>query len=331
MYIQYLLGQLTEADRALLEERFFEDDQAFAQLNLTEDELIEDYLFDRLSPEAHAQFEAFYLPLPAHQQKVKLAKALHQASEVDRFHSPNPASAPQPVSPSTSDTLGATVRSIASRRKLWVGSPMSQLALAASILLSLFGLWLVYSLISSTKPVPQQGQKPQPAKEPPSVPSLPEPSQTPDPLAHNPGEKPEPKPAPISPKPKPDRGPISPGAIASLMLLPSLSRGNGQEKQLTLTPETKQVRLELVILDDENTQTAIAVVKQPDGAILWNSNPLPVKTLSTKRSVHLKLAPAHLTAQTCVIELHPAEKSRQSEVIATYTFKVLRVESASKN
>lgn len=335
MYTQYLLGQLTEADRDLLEERLFEDDQAFALLNLTEDELIEDYLFDRLSPESRAQFEAFYLQIPAHQQKLKLAQSLHQKSSAVEGSQSLPSTLNvEPSSPPVRDLSVIEFKSVASQSGLWSRMRMSRLALAASILLSLIGLWLIYSFIFSTRPVPpQQGHKLQPVKEPPSVPAPSEPSPAPDPLAQDPGEKPKPDLAPAPPKPKPDRFPtvVAPETIASVVLLPSLSRGNGQEKQIILTPQIKQVQLELVILDDDSLRSAIAVMKHPDGNVLWKSHVLPVSTSPAKRTITVKLNPAQLTAQTCLIELHPAARDRQSETIATYTFKVVRVEPTPKN
>ncbi len=56
MLIRFLLGELPEAEREKLEERFFTDEELFQQLLVLEDDLAEAYASDGLSPHERKQF-----------------------------------------------------------------------------------------------------------------------------------------------------------------------------------------------------------------------------------------------------------------------------------
>lgn len=73
---RYLLGELSEAERAALEEKYFTDPQVFDQVLKAECELLDNYVRGRLSSEARAQFERSYLADPGRRARVKFAEAL---------------------------------------------------------------------------------------------------------------------------------------------------------------------------------------------------------------------------------------------------------------
>lgn len=54
---KYLLGQLSEQERAGIEESYFADDNSFQELEIVEDELIDAYVHDELDPTERRQFE----------------------------------------------------------------------------------------------------------------------------------------------------------------------------------------------------------------------------------------------------------------------------------
>ena len=83
---QYLLGSLSESERARIEEVFFADDAKFAQLEVAEDELIDAYVRDELSPGENQQFRAKLLTSPRLVERVNFARAL--ADKVDSFRPP---------------------------------------------------------------------------------------------------------------------------------------------------------------------------------------------------------------------------------------------------
>jgi hypothetical protein len=96
----YLLGTLSEDEKGRMEEAFFADDAQFERLELAEDELIDDYVRQRLSPEEQQQFETKLRASPRLVERVHFARAL--AKKADSAVLPEAeylAEVAQPVSP----------------------------------------------------------------------------------------------------------------------------------------------------------------------------------------------------------------------------------------
>lgn len=75
--VQYLLGELSESEQTAFEERFFEDDDLYEALRVTEDELIDQYVTDHLPPAQRPLFEQRFLTHPHRRERIELARALH--------------------------------------------------------------------------------------------------------------------------------------------------------------------------------------------------------------------------------------------------------------
>ncbi len=73
---RYMLGSVLEAERAQVEEKLFHDDSAFALLEETEDELIDDYLLGRLSKQERRQFEEHFLDSPRRRERLAATRLL---------------------------------------------------------------------------------------------------------------------------------------------------------------------------------------------------------------------------------------------------------------
>jgi methionine-rich copper-binding protein CopC len=82
--IAYLLKELPEGDAEQFEEQCFEQESWPAQISLVEDELIEDFLRRKLTPEQHQRFEQNYLTTAARQERVGVAAALFR--HVDKLN-----------------------------------------------------------------------------------------------------------------------------------------------------------------------------------------------------------------------------------------------------
>jgi len=76
MMTRYLFGELSEAEQARLEERYFIDARTFEQLAQLETELIDDYARGRLSKQMRARFERAYLRNPSRRARLKFGEAL---------------------------------------------------------------------------------------------------------------------------------------------------------------------------------------------------------------------------------------------------------------
>jgi cell division protein FtsL len=76
--VRYLLSDMAEEEKAVLENSLFENEELFEQVAAAEDELIDDYLAGELSPEMRERFEKTYLALPERRERVEFARALRQ-------------------------------------------------------------------------------------------------------------------------------------------------------------------------------------------------------------------------------------------------------------
>lgn len=74
--LRYLFGEGTEAEREILERRFFEDESLAEEVEILENELVDSYVAGRLQVGERARFEKAYLSSPERAAKVHFARAL---------------------------------------------------------------------------------------------------------------------------------------------------------------------------------------------------------------------------------------------------------------
>jgi len=86
MMTRYLLGELSESERADLERRYFADSAFFERLSQCESDLMDDYARGRLSPETRERFEKAYLADPERRARLRFSEAL--VAKLDREVSP---------------------------------------------------------------------------------------------------------------------------------------------------------------------------------------------------------------------------------------------------
>lgn len=78
---QYILGTLTNKERERLEEEYFLDNELFENLLATEDELVENYLMNRLPESERTLFETRYLKTEQGKNQIQSNRSLLQAIE----------------------------------------------------------------------------------------------------------------------------------------------------------------------------------------------------------------------------------------------------------
>ena len=83
---RYLLGELSESERADLERRYFADSAFVERLSQCESDLMDDYARGRLSPETRERFEKAYLADPERRARLRFSEAL--VAKLDREVSP---------------------------------------------------------------------------------------------------------------------------------------------------------------------------------------------------------------------------------------------------
>src|SRR5215831_11007555 len=73
---RYILGQLSEEERARVEEEYFADSDFFEEMVAVENDLIDSYVAGRLSGVELQQFENHFLSNPEHRERVEFARSL---------------------------------------------------------------------------------------------------------------------------------------------------------------------------------------------------------------------------------------------------------------
>jgi hypothetical protein len=77
---RYLMGEASDEECAAIEQQYFEHDEALERMEAAEDDLIEDYLSDRLEPAERERFERRYLSLPHRRARVDTIRRLRAAA-----------------------------------------------------------------------------------------------------------------------------------------------------------------------------------------------------------------------------------------------------------
>lgn len=134
---RYLLGLLSEQEQAAIEEEYLVEQDAADHVAAVEDELIEDYLAERLTGIERDRFEQGYLSAPHHRIRVEtvrrlLARAGGETS-VPSSHSPVASTPPARVVEFSSKK----------RSRSWLMLSAPTLALAASLILLAGAAWLL--------------------------------------------------------------------------------------------------------------------------------------------------------------------------------------------
>ena len=79
--IRYVLGTLSDDEKAQLDHRFFSNDAAFEELEIAEEELIDRYVRQDLSAENARQMESALATSPRLRERVEFARILARKVE----------------------------------------------------------------------------------------------------------------------------------------------------------------------------------------------------------------------------------------------------------
>jgi len=72
----WLLGLLSEQESRSFEERLITDSELYEEVFIVEEELIDDYIADRLSADERKAFESYFMNSPERQEQFRIANAL---------------------------------------------------------------------------------------------------------------------------------------------------------------------------------------------------------------------------------------------------------------
>lgn len=312
---RYLLGELPDEQQVEIEDRAFSDQEYLASITAVENDLIDEYVRGELSADARQRFESRFLASAERRKRVEFAKALRTVV------SESPA-VKKVVQPATTwrESLYAFLNGL---------NPAARLAfVAAALLVFAVAAWLfvetmrLRSQVMTLQAERQSGQNLQQAldaerkrneelnarltqekqQREQTDESLRQLTETP--------EATKPAPAPV---------------IASLTLLPGLSRSGGEKPNLDLSNDARLVRLNIGIDPEEQYKTFAVELRTLAGREIWNRENLAARTRRGTRAVGLTLPATVLKPGEYELRLRGLTEGGGSEDIGFYYFTVKKI------
>jgi hypothetical protein len=306
----FLLGNLSDAERADMEDRFLAHDDVYQELLIAENDLIDAYVRRELPAPERALFEQRLLSSQHWRERVEFAETLFN-----------------PVS--NTDTAAVQARVPERRFSLWqflsgalfIRHPAFGFTVAAaSLALVLSGLWFLTDKDPMRLATQQQQQTQQAQTTPPTTPVAPRESSAPIMTAENQ--------QPIRNEKNSNRKPIDrtpkrvAPVIATFTLLPGTLRSESNAGALVMPAEANKVQLRLT-LDGDAYKKYRATLSTPEGRKLWSRD---VTKSSSQQSPYLILSlPANLLKSgDYVLDLSGTDANSDWESVADYIFRVIK-------
>jgi hypothetical protein len=293
----YLLGDLRDADHEAIEEWLMTANEAHDEIAAAEDDLIDDYLGNRLTATERDKFESLFLAVPERVRKLNFARAFHDFVERQSAAVPQSVAAP-------------------SRRKNWsFGQSAWAISAVAAALVLGAGLWMFRQTrdieARLTETVQQRDQLQQELSElRSSLDSLQAQARTESSVRET-----------LQQELDRLQSRLTPAAILVAELLPGISRSSTQMKSLRLSQDNNRVEFRLSLPDDIYKSYGVTLSDEA-GRQLWTS-----PNLSTRESA------AFLSANVPTVLLSPGDyafavagknDSGALEPLHTYPFRVVR-------
>lgn len=318
---RYVLGQSSPREEELIEDRHAFDPDFLTLINSVEDDLIDDYVRNRLPPQQRTQFEGFFLLSPDNRDRVEFARVL--LNEIDQRAPISPEIVWPGAPPSSALSRFALVSLL---RQRFEGSVVLRLGLAGILIIAAgFGLLLLMQhRISPTEPKPAQPV----ARSQPTVKLQQQEakSQNHQPQSAMARNENAPAPNPNLPRghiPKSRSDDISKPVVVSFTLVPGLTRG-GETNKIEIPKNVQIVELRLSVDSIEDYQDYRVSVRQIGGEEVWRSvirNRKSKDRGMTRRSLTLRL-PSHLLmiSGEYLLTLMGSTETGEREALGDYAF-----------
>ncbi len=348
---RYLLGELSEDELALVEERYFADENFFAQVLDAENSIVDSYVSGSFSAAERGKFEKQFLTTPQRRQKIKFAQSLNKAiTEVQTNAAANA-------------IAFENKRTIVNRENSWwqslagffnIQSPALAFGTAAVLLMIVgAGLFVVLQRGSNStdiakqssqmnkralsendlqsnidnntlntnevtdtnaspqKPVNTQTKQQSDGQKPRNEKQSGEPVERPEKQADNDNSRSEKSSSPPQ------------LVVATFVLIPGLVRGeDGKRTEITISPRANQIRLQLNLEEDLYPRYR-AVLQNPDGTEVWKIR-LPQMKKKKGKSVTLLVPAKVLSKGDYTMVLKGETKEREIENVSEYPFSIVK-------
>lgn len=318
----YLLGEMDDAEQFRFEHDYLSDPDVYATYLAAQDELIEDYLSDELTPARRERFATHFLVNDQRRERLRLIRELNEQVHSSAGGADSPRFVDTPVTASAREAA----LPLSARLRALLGWPLGRFdfalraaAVAALALLCLVGWRLIFK--ERDTPREQAGVvAPTPQNSSVEVPT-PHATTTPPPMAAEQRQQPAP---PVTAAPS--RHPPTRASYA-LTLSPLSLRDTADGGAHTLRlPRSSDgsLSLRLVLEDTGGFERLRAQVKTAEGVGVYESGGLRVRQGRAGSFVTLRLSTSSLADGDYVIRLLGDAESREPTVIARYSFVVVK-------
>lgn len=280
---KFLLGQLSPEEQGQIEELAFEDPDTFTLLESVEEDLVDEYLRDELSPLERKRFNEYFLSFPGRRQNLKISEVLQEYFNPQYEVTTGEREEANHDDPNYSFLGGfldwVKIQSFWSR------------TITAAILVAtlLFIVWFIWQKEKQPDPIQAGPGTPitVPSPEPQISPSL-HPSPSPVPT-----ENKRTTPTPERQKPEPARGRQKPEPAPEMQkpvptyatLIPSAVTRGGEAQQLHLPPDASTIPVGLVLSDRRIFRTYDVTLHNEAGRELYRWSNLRPQTLAAKQNL----------------------------------------------
>ncbi|HTG85904.1 MAG TPA: hypothetical protein VL907_02675 [Pyrinomonadaceae bacterium] len=322
---RYLLGELPEEQQVEIEDRAFSDQEFMAIITAAENDLIDEYVREQMSAADQGRFESRFLASESRRKRVEFARALTQLLDETRVteRETRKVSA-APVS--WREALAAFFNGL---------NPVGRLALTAATLLILVGgAWLITQTLTLRSQLNQlQAQRSSQQNNQQTLEQQVESERRRnDELSAQLNQEKQQRAQSdeslrqlsesVKQQQQPNEAPRS--IIASLALLPGISRGATTQPKLILPPNASVARLQIGIEPEEDYQSFGVELRTANGRPVWMRDALTARSSRGGRSVRLTLPASALLPGEYELRLKGVPKSGPPEDVAFYYFEVMK-------
>jgi hypothetical protein len=323
---QYLLGELREEQQVEIEDRAFSDQEFMGSITAVENDLIDEYVRGELSAADRRRFESRFLASESRRKRVEFAKALAQLLPETRVTERETRKVSVTRS-SWRDALAAFINGL---------NPAGRIALTTAILLILVGgAWLITQTLTLRSQLTQlQAQQAAEQNANQQGQSLEQQLQSErrrnEELAAQLNQEKQQRAQSdeslrrLSETVNQQRNEAPRSIIASLTLLPGLSRGATTQPKLILPPNASVARLQIGIEPEENYKSFAVELRTASGRPVWMRDSLTTRSSRGGRSIRLTLPASALLPGEYELRLRGVPAAGPPEDIGFYYFEVMK-------
>jgi hypothetical protein len=311
---RYLLGDLSEEQQVAIEDRAFADEDYLALVTAVENDLIDEYVRHELSANERQQFETQFLASTERSRRVEFAKALARVAVAASV--PERTVVAEPAKWTWRDSLYAFLIGV---------NPAAKFAVVAvMLLLFVGGAWLLTETLRLRSQLTQLQAQNQARQNELNQQVDAERRRNEELNARLTQEQQQREQSEESLRQLSETGNATPErpVIASLILLPGLSRGGSGKPSLVLANDARLVRLQIGIDPAEPYKTFAVDLRTVAGRQVWTRENLTARTRGRARAISLTLPASALKSGDYELRLSGRQEGGESEDVGFYYFDV---------